>query len=388
MAALPKEKAGSKMSKNNTKIAISGYYGFNNCGDEAVLLAIVHSIRELIPNARIVVFSNDPSTTRAAYGVGAVYRWNPFGMAFCLLTCTLLISGGGSLVQDVTSSRSARYYLAIIRMALLFKKKVMIYSQGIGPLNNEKNRNKARNTLNRCHCITVRDNLSADFLAEIGLDRIVQVVSDPVMAFSREDIKVDEIDGLLRDAGVPDRADTAQKPLLLVSVRLWKDNSHLASVAELLDTQVKKGWDVLLVPAHFPSDRDANDKLIGMMRSPSYSVEACLTATQFLALIARADKVFSMRLHGLICAMAMGVPMLALSYDPKVDGFMKQAGLERYCQSFDNLDAQAADALLAELDSMQPEFTAEQNEHRLAMRESALDPARKAAALLNPRDQD
>ena len=38
------------------KIALSGYYGFDNAGDEALLSAITSSIKNLAPEAEFVVF--------------------------------------------------------------------------------------------------------------------------------------------------------------------------------------------------------------------------------------------------------------------------------------------------------------------------------------------
>ena len=49
-------------------------------------------------------------------------------------TCDAFISGGGSLLQDVTSLRNIVYYTGLIRMAGVAKKPAMIYAQGIGPL--------------------------------------------------------------------------------------------------------------------------------------------------------------------------------------------------------------------------------------------------------------
>ena len=363
------------MSKKEHKITISGYYGFNNCGDEAVLLAVVHCLKKLEPGVEITVFSNTPAATRSMYGVKAAHRWNPFSMLYSIITCDLFISGGGSLFQDVTSSRNLVYYLAVIKAALFFRKKVMIYSQGIGPLNNEKNRAKTLKVLNRCDAVTVRDSISAGFLKELNPELDVHIVSDPVMAFDRQDIDVEkETGGLLRESGVPAGSGESRKPLLLVSMRLWKDDAFFAPVAKLLDSQIENGWAVLLVPAHYPADKGAVDKLMGLMDEKPYSIDKLLTARQFIALAACADKVFSMRLHGLICAVAMGVPILALSYDPKVDGFMEQAGLGRYCLSYDDFDFKTANDLLAEPD-------AETGDGEI-LRDAAWEAARIAVELL------
>ena len=372
-----------KSSRRSPKAVISGYYGFGNCGDEAVLLAIIHCLRTLHPDVRITVFSNKPSMTRELYGVKAVNRWNPVRIAFEIMTCRLMISGGGSLLQDVTSTRSLYYYLAMLRMAILLGKRVMIYSQGIGPLGGEKSRVRVSKILSRCHTITVRDTLSAELLRELAVKPDVQITCDPVMGFCREDIDITEAEALLRGSDIPDSTDEKRKPLLLAVIRSWKDDRHTKPVAEFLDTQVALGWDVLLVPAHFSADMEVIARLGNLMTAQTHCIEKRLTASQFLALSARADRVFSMRLHGLICAMAMGTPMIGLSYDPKVDGFMEYAGAARYCLPFDGLDPETATRLMAELDAMDPLFKQETESRRLEMRKLAWETAGCAAKLLD-----
>jgi len=378
----------------NPKIVISGYYGFDNCGDEAVLMSIVHCLKKLRPDARIVVLSGNPEKTRGSYDVDAVGRWNPVSIARQLATCRLLISGGGSLLQDVTSARSPGYYLGVIRLALLFRKKVMIYSQGIGPLTLEKNRSKAAGVLNRCNMITLRDNGSAEFLRELGVKHDIRVTCDPVMALGRECIAQNGCDpdavtcDPVMTPGRESAAEQRGKPLLVTAIRNWKDDRHIEPIAGLLDAQIVKGWDVLLVPAHYPEDAVANVRLSDRMASQPRVIDKALTAKDFLALIASADMVLSMRLHGLICAMAMGTPMLGLSYDPKVDAFMEQAGLEDYCLPFDSLDSESAERMIEIIDmidksgALPQKTSAEQESRRKEMQQMAWETARLAVSML------
>jgi len=336
--------------KKNPRIVISGYYGFDNCGDEAVLLSIIHCLRKRRPDVSITVLSGNPEKTRQTYNVDAVNRWSPVGVARAIMPCDLLISGGGSLIQDVTSSRSPGYYLGVIRLALFFRKKVMIYSQGVGPLTVKKNRASAAKVFNRCHALALRDSASADLLRDIGVEQDMVVTCDPVMALSREDAVGDPAaqKDLLREVGITDSAGGTPRPLLFVSIRCWKDNRHITPVAALLDKRIAEGWDVLLVPAHYPGDMEAISMLRGRMNAQPFIVDKCLNAGEYLALAASADKVFSMRLHGLICAMAMGTPMVGLSYDPKIDAFMEQAGVEKFCLSFENVDFDSLQRMIGE----------------------------------------
>ena len=115
-------------------ILISGYYGFDNIGDESILRTLVSSLREHIPDCSLTVLSHNPASTREKYGVEAVDRMSPMAILRAVKKCDMLISGGGSLLQDVTSSKSLHYYLSIIRCAEFFHKKVFIYSQDIRPI--------------------------------------------------------------------------------------------------------------------------------------------------------------------------------------------------------------------------------------------------------------
>ncbi len=45
----------------NYKIVISGYYGFNNAGDEAMLSAIIQSLRSTFDTPEITVISGSSS---------------------------------------------------------------------------------------------------------------------------------------------------------------------------------------------------------------------------------------------------------------------------------------------------------------------------------------
>ena len=68
------------------------------------------------------------------------------------MDCDLLLSGGGSLLQDITSKRSLLYYLFILALGLLLKKKVMLFGQGIGPIHNRLCMNCVASVYQRKRC--------------------------------------------------------------------------------------------------------------------------------------------------------------------------------------------------------------------------------------------
>ena len=160
-----------KQVAHRDRVVISGYYGFANAGDEAMLAAIVGSLKDIIPDVSITVITGNCRMTRENHNVQAVHRLNFFAIAAAIRRCDILISGGGSLLQDVTSARSLYYYLWIMKIALFFKKPVMLYAQGIGPVRGAKARRAVRKVLQRVAVIGVRDADSKAELAAMGVTK-------------------------------------------------------------------------------------------------------------------------------------------------------------------------------------------------------------------------
>ena len=55
-----------------SNIVISGYYGFGNAGDEAMLCAIIDAIRDVEDDAHITVISGNPQETSRKHNIKAV----------------------------------------------------------------------------------------------------------------------------------------------------------------------------------------------------------------------------------------------------------------------------------------------------------------------------
>ena len=165
------------------RIALSGYYGFDNAGDEALLSAITSSIRKITPQADFVVFSGSPARTTARHAIRAVNYLDPWAVGRELNRCDLLISGGGSIFQDVTSWRSLPYYIAVVALAKLLGKTVVFYAQGVGPIQRSISKFLMRLVANRVDLITVRDEKSKQLLLDLGVTLPpLRVTADPVFS--------------------------------------------------------------------------------------------------------------------------------------------------------------------------------------------------------------
>ena len=210
-----------------SKIVISGYYGFNNAGDEALLTAILAALRTEEPKADITVISGNPGNTIAKHQVKSLYRFAAVRLLRAIREADLVISGGGSLLQDVTSKRSLAYYLSVIAAAKWKRKKVMLFAQGIGPIRSRFMRLLTRLVVNKADVITVRDRDSAEELARMGVSAAkVEVTADPVLMLNPESKVMGK--SILAEAGLD-----PYKPIIGVSVREWPENQRcLKQLAE------------------------------------------------------------------------------------------------------------------------------------------------------------
>lgn len=307
------------------KIVISGYYGFNNSGDDALLMSIVNNIRSIDENAEITVLSNSPADTKKMYKTKAVYRYNPFAVLYEIATCDALISGGGTLIQDATSTKSLYYYLMIIKMAKLFRRKVMLYANGIGPLTSFRNIETTKNVLSKVDLITVRDENSKKEIDQIGIvGPAIHLTADPAFMLEADD----NGENILLNYGIPE-----DKKLLCVSVRDAKNNPENFEdiIAEFCDYACEEHD---LFPVFLPMQRRVDytiaTSIREKMKNKSVVVGTNYQVPSMLSLISKMHVCLGMRLHTLIYAASCGVPVIGIVYDPKVNGFLDYMGEGNY----------------------------------------------------------
>lgn len=306
------------------RILISGYYGFNNIGDESILRTMIDNLREKFDDIEITVLSQDPKDTMEKYGVHAVERMSLLQIVKAVRRCDLLIFGGGSLLQDVTSSTSIFYYLAIIRMAQLFKKKVLLYSQGVGPIRRGFNRWLTSRYLKKVDEIAVRDEASARLLKEIGVgEDKISVTADPVMRARRGDIEKGK--ALLNAIG---RREDDPRPLVGWAIKSADPNAaFLDEIAKSIRwLKEEHGVDSVLIPFHYEQDAVVVKAISEKLDGDVYAITKKYLSDEMLSIIGNLDLLVGVRLHSLIFASIMDVPAIAVSYDPKIDAFMESVG--------------------------------------------------------------
>lgn len=293
-------------------IVLSGYYGFDNVGDDAILLAIIQSLKKWQPAIEITVLSNNPAATEQTYGVKAVNRWKLKEIRQLLKTADGLISGGGSLMQDQTSMKTIPYYAGIIQMAKWLKKPVFVYAQGMGPINHPISKFIVRQALTKIAQITVRDKASQTLLTEIGIQKEATIVPDPVMGLNGDDF---HCEWLVNEA-------LLDESYIAVSVRDWPSAIvYKEKIAHSLDQLARQGERIVFVPMHGEHDLKTSAEVAALMQEKSIVAPADLSIEEKIAVIGQSQLLIGMRLHSLIFSAIYATPFIAISYDPKIDAF-------------------------------------------------------------------
>lgn len=322
------------------KIVLSGYYGFNNLGDEAILYSIVRTLKEIDSTLEIVILSGDPEKTRREFneeGINAVNRWSMLETFRAISQCDLFISGGGSLLQDVSSSNGILYYLGLLWLVRLLDKPVLIYAQGIGPVVKPRNKRLVSWILNGVNKITVRDHDSKEDLIKLGIQQEITVTADPVFCLYKHKVKEKVAEEIFARYGI---SKQESGKLLGISIRPWHKNGYLPPLGEALRQMAEGGWKLVFVPMQFPADITIARELAHLLRDYDPVVlKEKFSPLEVFSLTSQFDILLGMRLHSLILAAVTGVPMVGLSYDPKIDRFLRQIG-QVALFSTEHLDAQ------------------------------------------------
>ncbi len=302
------------------EIVISGYYGFDNVGDEAILASIIETLRREHPTISITVLSNQPKKTIDVYKVKAVNRWDITEVFKAIKQSDGVISGGGGLLQDSTGSKSIPYYCGVMWLAYLLKKPFFVYAQGIGPIKRTLNKKIVSFTLKKALLITVRDHLSKEYIHHLGIKKDVSVVADPVLALKIDTTYSDWL-----------KKELNESPYLAVTVRSWtKNSSYHDKFAGGLSTLAEKGLKIVFVPMHGKDDAQCSEKVKEKMTSIAQRntiiAPEDLSIQEKANIIGTSELLIGMRLHSLIFAAIQHIPFLAISYDPKIDSFTKLCG--------------------------------------------------------------
>jgi polysaccharide pyruvyl transferase CsaB len=336
------------------RVLISGYYGFGNLGDEALLEVIVGRLRRDFPAASIEVLSATPQRTAADYRVDATPRWDWRAVRSAIGRSDVVLSGGGGLLQNGTSLRSLLYYAAIVREAIRTGRKAMIFAQSIGPLD-FWGRWVVKGFCKGLDRATVRDRRSLRLLEELLPKVPVEQTADPVFLYDRPAARADlAADGLGPESGA----------YAVISVRkIASFRDGIPVLARAVDRLAEHGVRAAFLPLGGAADAALSTDVIRACSSAPVLLPEC-TLEKAAAILQGARVAIGMRLHALVLAARFAVPFLAVPYDPKVTALCEDLDYPLQplwipgtpCPSGDAID-ELVDRLVSERDGLSAQLS-------------------------------
>ena len=305
---------------------ICGAYGHGNAGDDAILKSIIQSVKELDEFIPITVLAKNTMSIKKRYRVNSVYTFNLPKMMSVMRRSRLYINGGGTLIQNATSHRSLWYYLFTLRVAKWLGNKVDMYGCGIGPVTGQKNIRMVKKVLDRTvDTITLREPDSMDELRSFGVKNPEIILSsDPALVLTPSSETDTEL--YLKKHGLVQGGK-----YICFMLRTWYGfDEKTEAFARCADHAYETyGLTPVFVSLNIYHDTEAAKRVVSRMKSPCHILDDKAEPEMLISVLSHMDVVVSMRLHGLIFSSLSGVPLVGVSYDPKIGSFLDYLGSGR-----------------------------------------------------------
>ncbi|MEZ6242643.1 MAG: polysaccharide pyruvyl transferase family protein [Phycisphaerales bacterium] len=325
---------------------IAGYIGWvrhANLGDEALFDAFVRLFEPL----RLVMFETAPPLELSLYR--ALVKKGPAYDAVFL--------GGGTLILHTE-------YLELAHLALRKNYPLIAFGTGVADHEFRRARGADRDwhgrlrewgeTLKQFRFVGVRGEDSAAALESVGVPD-VRVVGDPAIS-----------------ACTPAPADRPASGRVAVNVGSFgpmfgSQDDVTRAVAEVVGALRDKGFEVDAFALHTADER-AGQALVDSGIGVRNIWTERTSVDRFSERIGGYDLVIAQKLHGAVLALARGVPVISLAYEPKCLDFMRSVNMAELCVRTDELDAQhiasTALSLLADLGASRERAIRETNTWR------------------------
>lgn len=337
------EREQRKKDRKRDGTIICGAYGYGNAGDDAILKSIIQAVRETDRTMPITVLAKNTDSIKKRYRVGSIYTLNVPKFLWKMRRSKLYINGGGTLIQNATSRRSLWYYLFTLAAAKLLGNKVDMYGCGMGPISGKPDTWLVKKVLgSSVDCITLREEDSVRELHKLGVKKPKIVLSsDPALALSPTDKESTE--ALLQKHGL-----SPDGKYLCFMLRTWygfldKAPAFAKAAEYAYETY---GLTPVFLSLNTEHDDVAAAQVLAHVHCPHVVIHETIEPETLISLLSYMQAVVSLRLHGLILSSMSGVPLVGVSYDPKIGSFLQYLGTGS-CVDLKNV---TADRLIEDID--------------------------------------
>lgn len=363
--------------KRMVKISIIGATISGNKGAESMFQSCVQNISETYPQAKFNLFTYYPKQDRrlnknknvkilSGTAINLALIVTPLAIIYSifkffnllasllekngdistLLKSDLVIDMGGITFVD-GREKYLPFNIVCVVPSLLMKKKVMKYSQAMGPFNNHLNRFFAKLILPKIDLIVARGGITEKNLETLNLNNVA-IAADAAFSMNVSKEAHNVAKEYLRD-DLFDQNILGISPSSVVESYCKKNNIDYQKImAEFINHIIEnKGFNVIIVPhsiRRYTRKKKNNDLVVSREihnlvknKSSCILISDELTAEELRALISHCNFFIASRFHAMVSSLSMKVPTLVCGWSHKYLEVLRMLQLEDYAFDYTNL---------------------------------------------------
>lgn len=273
----------------------------------------------------------------------------------------IIMSLTGDALSDDGGVRSSMIFCINVLPCIFLHKPFIIFSTSIGPFKTKFSKYLAKFTLNRTALIIVREGITLDILAEMGVNKnLIKLAPDP--AFILESASNERINEIFETNKI--NAKSLVGMTVTMVFKSFEDDPSLSDInyfklmSRIAEYIVRKtDATILFIPESIVLKEGSHDdryvakeisKLIES-KDKVMILDDEYTPEELKGIIGRCDFFIGTRLHACIFAASMGIPFLAIAYSHKAYGIVEMLKQDKYVLSYNKLDY---DSLKSKIDDI------------------------------------
>lgn len=244
----------------------------------------------------------------------------------------LVLSTGGHHITTILAQNAISTQMFDLASCLIYKKKTVLWSQSIGPLEftSKPDQQFVTEVIKKIDTIYVRDKKSVEELSQLGINcKNIHLTFETVLSLNKQIQSYTSIN--------------KRKNVIGISIYSTVNRSeeeikkYVNSISKLADYCVEKTQcDIVFLPMELKNSGPDDRWLIKEILNNIVHKEKCtiididMNTEDHFYFIQNCRYFIGHKTHSVIFALAAATPLIAIAYHPKTTEFMKQFGVEKF----------------------------------------------------------
>ena len=316
--------SNNDIADNQREIAIIGYYGWGNFGDDLLASYVIGQVSSLISPDKIIITGPEGNYLERWFPGIRCKAGKDIFLSGSYPVRKIIFGGGGqffafppSNILNLWGLLKCKAYgrWRMIGFSNYRRLSAYAFCVGVGPLEGVGAKWMTRKFFQQCEQISVRDAISKNFLS---CNENVRLAADPSIGLSIKSSSIGQ----------------QKSKILGVVVRDWSQGLNVSGIIKSLRSAAQvlrnRGWKVNFISFQPKYDKNViqilldNDENVKYWQPQSESIEDfCQYLSGFQVLI-------TMRAHGVFIASQLGVVPIAVCIEPKLEITAERCGCLNY----------------------------------------------------------